>query len=72
MITEMKAQTEKEAKEDMEAYDKYKCWCVTTEEGKSADIKAAKFCTLPECSGRIGFLASGPFMIFEHFPKTYV
>jgi len=42
LITEMKAQTEKEAKEDMIAYDKYKCWCTTTEDEKTADIKAAE------------------------------
>merc|ERR1719456_772811 len=42
LITEMKAQTEKEAKEDMEAYDKYKCWCITTEAEKTGDIKAAE------------------------------
>jgi len=42
LITEMKAQTEKEATEDMEAYDKYKCWCVTTEKEKAAAIKAAQ------------------------------
>merc|ERR1719215_1367270 len=42
LITEMKAQTEKEATEDMEAYDKYKCWCETTEKEKTAAIAAAK------------------------------
>merc|ERR1719261_1786665 len=42
LITEMKAQTEKEAKEDMKAYDKYKCWCETTEGEKTAAIDAAK------------------------------
>jgi len=42
LITEMKAQTENEAKEDMEAYDKYKCWCVNTEGEKTGDIKAAE------------------------------
>merc|ERR1719405_167129 len=42
LITEMKAQTEKEAKEDQVAYDKYKCWCATTEGKKTADIKAAE------------------------------
>jgi len=41
LITEMKAQTEKEATEDMEAYDKYKCWCVNTEAEKTAAIAAA-------------------------------
>jgi chromosome segregation ATPase len=42
LIKEMKAQTEKEAKEDMEAYDKYKCWCDTTEGEKTAAINAAE------------------------------
>jgi hypothetical protein len=42
LIKEMKAQTEKEAKEDMAAYDKYKCWCTTTEEEKTAAIKDAE------------------------------
>jgi len=42
LIKEMKAQTEKEAKEDMEAYDKYKCWCETTEAEKTTAIKDAK------------------------------
>merc|ERR1719253_1892924 len=42
LITEMKAQTEKEATEDMAAYDKYKCWCTTTEAEKTAAIKAAQ------------------------------
>jgi len=42
LITEMKDQTEKEATEDMEAYDKYKCWCETTEGEKTTDIKAAE------------------------------
>jgi len=42
LITEMKAQTESEAAEDMKAYDKYKCWCETTEGEKTGDIKAAE------------------------------
>jgi len=42
LITEMKDQTEKEANEDMQAYDKYKCWCETTEGQKTGDIKAAE------------------------------
>jgi hypothetical protein len=41
LLKEMKVQTEKEAKEDQEAYDKYKCWCITTEEEKTAAIEAA-------------------------------
>mmetsp|Transcript_62646 Transcript_62646/g.97497 ORF Transcript_62646/g.97497 Transcript_62646/m.97497 type:complete len:723 (+) Transcript_62646:27-2195(+) len=42
LLTEMKAQTEKEAKEDMDAYDKYKCWCITTDKEKKDAIAAAK------------------------------
>jgi len=42
LITEMKTQTEKEAAEDLAAYDKYKCWCVTTEAEKTAAIKDAE------------------------------
>jgi len=42
LITEMKAQTEKEATQDMAAYDKYKCWCTTTEAEKTAAIQAAQ------------------------------
>mmetsp|Transcript_13405 Transcript_13405/g.22044 ORF Transcript_13405/g.22044 Transcript_13405/m.22044 type:complete len:728 (-) Transcript_13405:58-2241(-) len=42
LLTEMKAQTEKEAREDQEAYDKYKCWCITTEKEKTEAIEAAK------------------------------
>jgi len=42
LIKEMKAQTEKEASEDQAAYDKYKCWCETTESEKTTDIKAAE------------------------------
>merc|ERR1719261_1236786 len=38
----MKAQTQKEAEDDQGAYDKYKCWCETTEGKKTADIKAAE------------------------------
>merc|ERR1719352_1748597 len=42
LVTEMKAQAEKEAKEDMEAYDKYKCWCTNTEAEKTTAIADAK------------------------------
>jgi len=38
----MKAQTIKEGEEDLEAYDKYKCWCETTVEEKTAAIQAAE------------------------------
>jgi len=41
LIREMKAQTEKEAEEDLAAYDKYKCWCTNTEAEKTAAIDAA-------------------------------
>merc|ERR1719272_2752763 len=41
LIEEMKVQVEKEATEDQEAFDKYKCWCVTNEKEKTAAIKNA-------------------------------
>lgn len=42
LITEMKAQTVKEGEEDQTAYDKYKCWCETTEGEKTDAVKAAE------------------------------
>merc|ERR1719181_1759088 len=42
LIREMKDQTVKEGEEDLAAYDKYKCWCETTEGEKTADIEAAQ------------------------------
>merc|ERR1719326_2709372 len=42
LVTEMKAQTIKEGEEDLEAYDKYKCWCETTEAEKTDAIAAAQ------------------------------
>lgn len=42
LITEMKAQTIKEGEEDKTAYDKYKCWCETTEAEKTDAVKAAE------------------------------
>jgi len=42
LVREMKAQTIKEGEEDLEAYDKYKCWCETTVEEKTAAIQAAE------------------------------
>lgn len=41
LIEEMKAQVEKEAKEDLAAYDEYKCWCDTNGEEKRAAIEYA-------------------------------
>jgi len=41
MIEEMKATVEKEAKEDLKAYDEYKCWCDTGGEEKKAAIEYA-------------------------------
>merc|ERR1719238_924115 len=41
LVTEMKAQTIKEGEEDLQAYDKYKCWCETTIAEKNAAIDAA-------------------------------
>merc|ERR1719199_1245979 len=42
LVTEMKDQTVKEGEEDLQAYDKYKCWCETTIAEKNAAIDAAK------------------------------
>merc|ERR1719238_1389320 len=42
LVTEMKAQTIKEGEEDLEAYDKYKCWCETSEAEKTDAVKAAE------------------------------
>merc|ERR1719473_2097222 len=42
LVTEMKAQTIKEGEQDLEAYDKYKCWCETTTSEKTAAIEAAE------------------------------
>jgi len=42
LIEEMKVQVEKEANEDMTAYDKYMCWCETNEKEKGAAIEAAQ------------------------------
>jgi hypothetical protein len=41
MIEEMKATVEKEAKEDLKAYDEYKCWCDTGGEEKKNAIAYA-------------------------------
>ena len=41
MIEEMKATVEKEAKEDLKAYDEYKCWCNTGGEEKKKAIEYA-------------------------------
>merc|ERR1719379_239149 len=42
LLREMKGQTTKEGEQDLEAYDKYMCWCETTEAEKTAAIKAAE------------------------------
>jgi hypothetical protein len=42
LVTEMKDQTIKEGEQDLEAYDKYKCWCETTTAEKTAAIEAAE------------------------------
>merc|ERR1719408_810167 len=42
LIKEMKQQVEKEATEDQEAYDKYKCWCETSEKEKTAAVATAE------------------------------
>ena len=41
-MTEMKGQTSKEGEEDLAAFDKYKCWCETSEGEKTAAVKAAE------------------------------
>jgi len=42
LIEEMKAETEKEAAADKAAYDKYMCWCETSEKEKTAAIADAE------------------------------
>jgi hypothetical protein len=42
LIKSMKEQCVKDMKEDTEAYDKYKCWCITTEREKKAAIEDAE------------------------------
>jgi len=42
LVTEMKGQTIKEGEEDLAAYNKYNCWCVTTSAEKKAAIAAAE------------------------------
>jgi len=42
LVTEMKAETQKEGEQDLEAYDKYKCWCETTTSEKTTAISDAE------------------------------
>merc|ERR1719440_536993 len=42
LIKDMKAQTEKEAEEDLAAYDKYMCWCQTVKKEKTAAVEQAQ------------------------------
>merc|ERR1719440_2713243 len=42
LIKDMKAQTEKEAEEDLAAYDKYMCWCATVKKEKTAAVEEAQ------------------------------
>merc|ERR550532_2578959 len=42
LLTEMKAQVEKEAKEDEAAYNEYKCWCDTNRKQKTEAIESAE------------------------------
>merc|ERR1719301_412574 len=42
LIKDMKAQTEKEAEEDLAAYDKYMCWCTTVKKEKTAAVEEAQ------------------------------
>merc|ERR1719261_1035712 len=42
LVKDMKAQTEKEAEEDLAAYDKYMCWCQTVKSEKTAAVEEAQ------------------------------
>jgi len=42
LLKEMKAQNEKEEKEDQEIFDKLACWCHTNREDKTAAVSAAQ------------------------------
>merc|ERR1719221_1909603 len=42
LLQEMKTQVEKEASDDLAAYDKYKCWCVTNDQEKKAAVEVAE------------------------------
>jgi hypothetical protein len=42
LIKDMKAQTEKEAEDDLKAYDEYMCWCKTVKSDKTAAVKEAQ------------------------------
>jgi len=42
LIEEMKTQVEKDAKDDLEAYDKYQCWCATNDKEKTQAISDAE------------------------------
>jgi len=57
LIQEMKAQAIKDGEADTVAYDKYKCWCETTETEKTDSIDAAKS-KLEELSGFISEAAA--------------
>eukprot|EP00429_Kryptoperidinium_foliaceum_P050495 CAMPEP_0176106300 /NCGR_PEP_ID=MMETSP0120_2-20121206/53345_1 /TAXON_ID=160619 /ORGANISM="Kryptoperidinium foliaceum, Strain CCMP 1326" /LENGTH=732 /DNA_ID=CAMNT_0017440423 /DNA_START=78 /DNA_END=2276 /DNA_ORIENTATION=- len=42
LIEEMKVQCDKDAEEDLKAYDKFMCWCKTNEKEKGEAIEAGK------------------------------
>lgn len=42
LIEEMKAQVEKEAEDDLNAYEKYQCWCDTNKKEKADAIESAQ------------------------------
>jgi len=42
LLEEMRTQAKKDAANDLEAYDKYMCWCETNKKEKTAAIKAAE------------------------------
>lgn len=42
LVKDMKAQTEKEAADDLTAFDKYMCWCGTVKKEKTAAVEEAQ------------------------------
>jgi chromosome segregation ATPase len=42
LLEEMRTQAKKDAADDLEAYDKYMCWCETNKKEKTAAIEAAE------------------------------
>jgi len=42
LLQDMKAQVEKEAEQDLTAYDRYRCWCETNRKEKTAAVEVAE------------------------------